>query len=120
MSPRVLSKLFYNTQDNHPDGVTVHHHRTEPLPSPYDSAEDDSTTVAGCSQDQSEQPEPENRETLASSPRRQIVGILVYNRFNPRFLARVLTMWVGSASRDHDPLVRYRSHFVDHVRIGVQ
>ena len=119
-SPRVLSKLFYNTQDNHSDGHMVHPHRTELLPSPYDSAEDDSTTVAACSQDQSEQPEPENRETPTSSPRRQIVGILVHNCFGPMFAARALTVWVGPASRDHDPLVRYRSHVVNHVRIGVQ
>ena len=75
VSPRTLSKLLYDTQDKHSDGVETHRHRTEL--SPYDSAEDDSTTVAGCSQVQSEQPEPENIETPASSPRRQIVGILV-------------------------------------------
>ena len=75
VSPRTLSKLLYDTQDKHTDGVEPHRHRTEP--SPYDSAEDDSTTVAGCSRAYSEQPEPENLETPASSPSRQIVGILV-------------------------------------------
>ncbi|KAF9652522.1 Zinc/iron permease [Thelephora ganbajun] len=77
VSPRVLSKLFYDTHDEHPDGGTVHNHRKGPEPSPYDSAEDDSTTVAGCSQDHSEQSESENPEAPASSPRRQLVGILV-------------------------------------------
>ena len=76
VSPRVLSKLFYDTQDKHSDGVVTHRHRTEPDTSPYDSAEDDSATVAGCSQDPSEQPESETPDTPALSPRRQIVGIL--------------------------------------------
>ena len=119
VSPRVLPKPFDNAQDEHSDGITVHTHRTKPLSSPYDSAEDDSTTVAACSQDQSEQSEPESRETPASLPRRQIVGILVHTRFNRRSAARLLTVWVGSASRNHDPLVRHRSHVVDHVRIRV-
>ena len=75
----MLSGLLYDTQDKHSDGINVHCHRTDPDPSPYDSAEDDSTTVAGCSQgsqDHSERLEPENPETPASSSRRQIVGIL--------------------------------------------
>lgn len=76
-SPRVLPKSFYNARDRHSDGVAAHRHRPESEPSPYDSAEDDSTTVAGCSQDHSEQPEQENAKNPASSPRRQIVGILV-------------------------------------------
>lgn len=71
VSPRVLSKLFYNVL-NKPDGVQEHSHRTEPEASPYDSAEDDSTTVAGCSQDHN----PGSPASPASS-RRQIVGILV-------------------------------------------
>ena len=64
------------TQDKDSDGTAVHRHRTESEPSSYDSAEEDSATVAGCSQDHNEQPEPENTETPAASPRRQIVGIL--------------------------------------------
>lgn len=76
VSPRVLSKLFYDTQDQNSDGVEIHRHSAESDPSSYDSTGDDSTTVAGCSQDHNEQLEPETPETPASSPRRQIVGIL--------------------------------------------
>lgn len=77
VSPRMLSKLFYNTQDNRSDGTNAHSQRTEADPSSYDSTEDDSTTVAGCPQEPDEQPEPDSPATPASSPRRQIVGILV-------------------------------------------
>ncbi|KAF9788404.1 Zinc/iron permease [Thelephora terrestris] len=77
VSPRALPKLFCNAHDEHPCGTEACSHRTEAEPNPYDSTEDDSTTVAGCSQDTSEQPELESPGSPASSPRRQIVGILV-------------------------------------------
>ena len=77
VSPRVLPKLFCSAQDQHSHGAKAHIDRTESEPNSYDSAEDDSTTVAGCSQDPNEQSEPECAESPASLPRRQIVGILV-------------------------------------------
>ena len=77
VSPRVLPKLLCGTKDRQSHCAKVHSRRSEAEPNPYDSAEDDSTTVAGCSQDPSEQPDSEGPETPASSPRRQIVGILV-------------------------------------------
>lgn len=79
VSPRVLPKLLCGAQDRHCHCAKAHNFHE---PNPYDSAEDDSTTVAGCSQDPSEQPDsegPEGPECPASSSSRQIVGILVSN-----------------------------------------
>lgn len=118
VSPRVLPKLFCDAQDEHSCGAETCGRQAEAEANPYDSTEDDSTTVAVCSQDPSEQPEP---GSLVLSPRRQIVGILV-STFNMRktFTARAPTASTGFTNRDHDPLVRDWSYTVHHVRIRVQ
>lgn len=121
VTPRALPKQFCDTHENHSDVSKDHIHRTETEPNLCDSSEDCSTTIAGLSQDPSELPESEIPESPASSPRRQIVGILV-----SVFIAcsrtgnRSYGVRTGSASRDHDPLVRHRPHPLNYVRARVQ